>query len=179
MKIQKTKTFLNYYLLSKYTYVTIKRFPKILSMSYNIILTYKQKNKFFIFLHIIIMLIFYNPSTKTRFLFKTHQMNILEINFKSEKSIFFFIHNFIYIYFPRIDSFSAELKFFSQKNIVSFSFFKLPLIFELNSLFNSIEYLYNFINSYKFQLNFILKKQKNNIINFCFLQYLKFPILLI
>ena len=167
------------YLLSKYNYIHIKNFPKLNTMHFSILLNYKQKNKFYIFLHMIILLIFYNPNTKTRFLFKTHQINILEIKFKSENSISFFLHNFIYIYFPRIDSFSADFKFFSGKNIISFSFFKFPLIFELNSLFNSIEFLYTFINTYKFQLNFSFKKQKNAIINYCFLQYLKLPVLII
>jgi len=43
MKIQKTKKYLNYYLLSKYNYTHIKNFPKLQTMVYNIILNYKQK----------------------------------------------------------------------------------------------------------------------------------------
>lgn len=171
----KTKEFHNY-LISKYNYIHIKNYPSIQSMTYRLVLSYKQKNKYFLFINMILMLIFYNPNTKTRFLFKTSQINILEIHFKSDNSIYNFIHNFVYIYLPQIDSFSAEFKFFSRKNSLQFTFFKFPLVFELNSLFNSIEYLYNFISNYRFQLVFNLKKQKNSLLNYTFLQYHKLPI---
>lgn len=172
-----TKEFKNYF-ISKYNYTTIKNFPRIEYMNYNLVLNYKQKNKYFLFINMVLMLIFYNTNMKTRFLFKTSQTNILELSLKSEHLIFSFIENFIYIYFPQIDSFSAEFKFFYSKNIIKFTYFKFPIIFELNSLFNSIEYLYNFINNYKFQLNFFLKKQKNVLLNCNFLQYYKLPILI-
>lgn len=178
MNYKKSNNQLNIYLLSKYSYTQIKNFPQIKLMTYNLVLNYKQKNKYYLFIHMIIMLIFYNPSAKTRFLFKTQQMNILELKLKSRKSIFQFLHNFIYIYFPRIDSFSTEFKFFDERNIIKFSFFKFPLIFELNTLFNSIEYLYSFINTYRFQLNLFFKKQKNFLLNYTYLQYYKLPILL-
>ena len=176
MLIKLTKKQLNNYLLSKYNYVKLKKFPKIESMCFNLILNNKQKNKYYLFLNMILMIIFFNPNTKTRFLFKTSQINILELNFKSEHLILRFLFNFIYIYFPQIDSFTAEFKFFLKKNAIKFSFFKFPFIFELNSLFGSIDYLYSFMNNYKFQLNFILKKQKNHLLNYNVLQYYKLPV---
>lgn len=167
-----------YILQSKYNFTNLQNYPKIISMNLNIVLYYKQKHKYFLFINIILLLIFFNINTKTRFLFKSTQINILQLSIKSDKLISKFLVNFLNIYFPLIDSFSAEFKFFSQKNIFKFSFFKFPLIFELNSLFTSLEHLYNFLNNYKFQLQFNLVKQKNFLLNYNYLHILKLPILL-
>ena len=162
-------------LLSKYTLKQIN-FPKIQSLFFNIILYYKQKNKFFIFISIIMLFIFFTPNFKTRFLFKISQINILQINLRNEKTIFKFIYNFIYLYFPLIDSFVTEFKYLQKKNLIKFSFFKFPLIFELNTFFHLIENLLSFLNIFKFQLKFQLKKKKNILINCNFLQMLKIPL---
>lgn len=169
---------INYYWISKYNNINLKNFPEIDFINYSIVLLYKQKNKYYLFINMILFLIFFNPNTKTRFLFKTTQINILELHLKSKILILKFLNNFIFIYFPLIDSFSTEFKFIMKKNTIIFSFFKFPLLFELNSLFNSIEYLYTFLNNYKSQLQISFKKQRNNMSNYSLLQFYKLPLLI-
>lgn len=178
MKIEKNNFFINHFLLSKYTYNTLASYPLLINFNFNVVLYYKQKHKFFLFINLLFLLLFFNPNLKTRFFFKTSPINILQINLRSSHSILQFIYNFIYIYFPLIDSFSTELKLLTKHNNVKFCFFKFPLLLELNLLFFSLEYLYIFLNTYKFQLEFIFKKQKNNLVNYNLLQLLKLPILL-
>ena len=139
---------------------------------------YKQKNKYFLFITIILLFLFFNPNTKTRFLFKGSVINILQITLRNETTIFQFLTNFIYIYLPLLDSFSAEVRYLTKKNIVKFCFFKFPLLFELNNFFHSLEHLYMFLNSYKFQLEFHLKKQKNQIMHLNLMTFLKLPLLI-
>lgn len=161
--------------ISKYTLKQLN-YPKIQNMFFNIILYYKQKNKFFIFITILLLFLFFTPNFKTRFFFRISQINILQINLRNETTIFKFIKNFIYIYFPLIDSFAAEFKYLNKKNIIKFHFFKFPLLFELNTFFHNIEHLIIFLNSYKFQLNFHLKKKKNVSTYLNYLSMLKIPL---
>lgn len=178
MKNLKINITLNYFWLSKYLYKSLFEYPTILNLNFNIIIYYKQKYKYFLFMHIIFFLLFFNPNIKSRYFFKLTPVNILQLNLKKQMSIIWFLQTYIYVYFPLIDSFSAELKVSSKNNIIKFSFFKFPLVFELNALFNSLDHLYSFLNNYKFQLEFTLKKRKNNLINYNYLHYLKLPILL-
>jgi hypothetical protein len=164
--------------LLKYTLKQLNNYPKIHNLSFNVILYYKQKNKFFLFITIIMFFLFFNPNLKTRFLFKTSQINILQITLRDEKTILAFINNFIYIYFPLIDSFTAEFKYLKNKNIIKFCFFKFPLLFELHTFFQSLEHLFFFLNTYKFQLTFHLKKQKNTSIYSNLLHIIKLPLLI-
>ena len=89
----------------------------------------------------------------------------------------FFLHNFIYNYFPLIDSFSAEFKYILKNQIITVTFYKFPLFFELNVLFLSLENLIIMLNNYKFDLRFFFKKQKNLIKNYNLLHILKFPLI--
>ena len=167
-----------YLFMSKYTYKSLINLPTLIYLNFNIILHYKQKNKYFLFINLLLLILFFNPNMKTRFFFKTTSINILQINLRNQNNILQFLFKFIFIYFPLIDSFSTELKIIQKKNIVKCCFFKFPLLFELNILFLSLEYLYLFLNNYKFQLVFHFKKKKNNLINYNLLQYFKLPITL-
>ena len=178
MITQKKQYCLYNFLLSKYTYNAVFSYPRIITLTFAVTLYYKQKHKFLIFLHIILLLLFTNPNMKTQFFFKTAPINLVRLQLKGSNAILCFIFNFIYIYFPLIDSFSCELKYNLRYNLIKFCFFKFPLLFELNILFLSLEYLYLFLNNYKFQLEFYLKRKKNYLVNYNFLQFLKFPILL-
>jgi hypothetical protein len=175
----KTNLIFNNFLQSKYTFKSLLNYPKIKRLDFNIIIVYKQKNKYYLFINIILLLLFFNTNLKTQFFFKISSINILKLTLRGQNSILRFLSTFIYIYFPLIDSFSAELKFFPKKNIVTFCFFKFPLLFELNILFISLEYLYTFLNNYKFQLSFHFKKKKNYLSNYNLLQMFKFPLQLV
>ena len=156
--------------MSKYTYVSLFNFPKITTFNFNVVLHYKQKQKYFLFINIIILLFFFNPNIKTRFLFKISPVTLLQITLRNQNFISNFINNFVYVYLPLIDSFSAEFKNLQKKNIIKFIFFKFPLLIELNTLFTSLEHLQIFLNTYKFQLEFHFKKTKNLLSNYNFLQ---------
>lgn len=162
--------------LSKYTLKQLNNYPKIQSLSFNAVIYYKQKNKFFLFITIIMLFLFFTPNLKTRFFFKISHINILQIILRTEKMIFHFLYNFIYIYFPSIDSFTADLKYLTKKNIIKFCFFKFPLQFELNTFFHSLEHLLIFLNSYKFQLILQMKKQKNTSTYSNLLRVFKLPL---
>jgi len=70
MKLSKTTNlFIHNLWLSKYTYEKITHYPKILSLSFSAILHYKQKNKYFLFITIIMLFMFFKPYIKTRFFF--------------------------------------------------------------------------------------------------------------
>ena len=176
MNIKKIKLNINYFWISKYNYTNLLFPPQIINLIFNIIIYYKQKYKYFLFINLILLLIFFNPYIKTRFFFKCSPINIIQLNLRGQNTILKFINNYIYTYLPLIDSFNAEFRFFKKKNYIKFFFFKFPLLFELNNLFISLEYLYLFLNAYKFQLEFQLIKKKNNIINYNLLHYLKFPL---
>lgn len=161
MEINTNKMILNNLILSKYNQNSITSFPKIINCNFTVALYYKQKHKYFLFINIMLLLLFVNPYIKTRFFFKTSPINIIQINLRGQNTILNFMANFIEIYFPLIDSFLIEFKFSLKHNTIKFNFFKFPLLFELNILFLSLEHLYLFINNYKFQLEFNLKKKKN------------------
>jgi len=75
MKYSNTiKLVINNLWLSKYTYEKITNYPKILGLTFNVILYYKQKNKYFLFITIIMLFLFVNPNIKTRFFFLKHQI---------------------------------------------------------------------------------------------------------
>lgn len=179
MQKKKINNTINYFSLSKYNYISLFNFPSIINLNFNVLIYYKQKHKYILFINIIFILLFFNPNLKTRYIFKQTPINILQTTLRTQNSIIIFLNNFIYIYFPLIDSFSIENKFFiKNSNIIVFSFFKFPLLFELNTLFNSLDHLYIFLNNYKFQFELKLKKQKNNFINLNLIQFLKLPLLI-
>lgn len=87
-----------------------------------------------------------------------------------------FIKNFIYISFPFIDSFTTEFKVIYTHLIIKICFFKFPLIYELNIFFILFDFLHIYLNSYKFQLEFYLKKKNKTIINLNYLHFFKIPL---
>ena len=91
--------------------------------------------------------------------------------------MYLFLYNFIYIYLPFIDSFLTQWKTILNKQIISLSFFKFPLILELNVIFLEIDYLTTFMKNYKFQINLILTTQKNTAKIFNLLYQLKLPLI--
>jgi len=101
-------------------------------------------------LHLLFLILFFSPYLKTRFLFNSSPINILQILLRSECSIAKFIHNFVNIYFPLIDSRLLELKMIPKKHVMKFFFFKFPLLLELNFFFSIFEDLQIFLNAYKF-----------------------------
>lgn len=169
----------DYFFLSKYTFRSLSHFPRIRILNFNIILYYKQKYKHFLFLHILILLFFFNVNILTRFYLKVFPVNILQIKLRNSISLYRFLNNFFYVYFPLIDSFSTEFKVFFSQDIIKFNFFKFPLVYELNLFFLSMEYLYLFLNNYKFQLEFYLRKKRKTAVNLSLLQYYKFPLFLL
>lgn len=176
MCIRKQEFLIYNFLISKYNYSLLFNSSLLKKLTFTIILYYKQKYKYYLFINIIMLLFFVNPYLKTRFLYKNNSFNILQLNLSHQRNIIIFLTNFIVVYFPLIDSFSIEFKFFKKDNIIKFCFLKFPLLFELNILFLSLEYLYIFLNNYKFQLEFHFKKRKNTLINCNFLHILKLPI---
>jgi hypothetical protein len=178
MKIEKYYLIINHFLLSKYIYSSLIQYPLFINLMFNTIICFTQKNKYFLLSNLIFIFLFFNPYVKTYFFFKSSLVNIVCISLRGLMPILRFIFNFIFVYFPLIDSFFAEFKILSQTNIVKICFFKFPVLLELNSLFLSFEFLYLFLNTSKFQLEFILKKKKNDLMNYNYLHMLKLPLLL-
>jgi hypothetical protein len=168
--------FTNYFFQSKYISTTLN-YPKIISLSFNSVIFYKQKNKIFLFIKII-YLFFFNQTSTSSFSLKNSNINILKVKLRNYNSIVTFLSTFIFIHLPLIDSFSTEFKPFLQGQVYTFCFFKFPILFELNVLFSSLEYLLVFLNNYKFELQLFFKKQKNNSKNINLLHMLKLPLLL-
>ena len=170
--------FINNVLLSKYIYTSLLNYPRILLLTFTVLFYYKQKQKYTFFINIIFLIFFFNSNFKTRFFFKNSVVNILKLNLRGSNSIYIFISNFIFLYLPLIDSFSLECKFVFNTHNMKFCFFKFPLLFELSYVFNSLEFFYVFLNTFKFQLEFQLKKKRNSFYNSNLLQILKFPLVI-
>lgn len=174
----KNKFYIQNYLLSKYTYNTLLNFPSFILFNFNATFYYKQRNECLLFLHLLFLIFFFDSTIKTKFFSTKHflPLNILQLKLRSENLIFKFIKNFIYISLPFLDSFVAEFKIISTNMIIKLCFFKFPLIYELNVFFMLFDYLHIYLNTYKFQMEFYLKRKKKQIINFNYLHFFKIPL---
>ena len=176
ISIVKTYVYNNYFFLSKYNLNSSLYYPKILTLEYKTLIYLKKKNKLFLLLNIVYLL-FFNSKIKTHFIYKNSNINIVFTKIKSQNQMYVFLYNFIYIYLPFIDSFLTQWKTILNKQIISLSFFKFPLILELNVIFLEIDYLTTFMKNYKFQINLILTTQKNTAKIFNLLYQLKLPLI--
>lgn len=167
----------NYYFQSKYIFTTLDNYPKLISLTFNSVIYYKQKHKLFLFIKIIYLLLF-NSTITSSFFFKNSNINILQVKLRNYTSILKFLDTFIFIHLPLIDSFSTEFKYLIRGQVYKFCFFKFPILFELNVLFSSLEYLLVFLNNYKFELQLFFIKQKTNSKNIQLLHMLKLPLLI-
>lgn len=166
----------NYYFQSKYNTISLNNYSQIIKLTFRTLVYLKRKNKFFLFLKILHLLMFNNKSNSF-FIFKNTNINFITTVLTSKSQIFIFLHHYVNVYLPLIDSFFVDSKILFKKELITLSFFKFPLFFELNIIFSSIEYLLSFLNSYKYQLEFLLTIQKNKRKNIVFLQSLKIPLL--
>ena len=175
---QKNKFYIQYYLLSKYTYKTNLNYPFFIKLNLNASFYYKQRVECLLFLHLLFLIFFFKSNFKTDFLSlkQSIPLNVLQIQLRGEKVIWKFIQNFIYISLPFIDTFTAEFKVSITNLSIKLCFFKFPLIYELNIFFILLDYLHIYLNSYKFQLEFFLKKKKKLIINYNYMHFFKIPL---
>lgn len=165
-----------YYSQSKYNLISVNNKFNILQVTFKTVIYLKKKNKFFLFLKILHLLLF-QQKAKTFFLLKNSNINFITTVLTSKKDILIFLHNYLYIYLPLIDSFLVDWKILYNRDVVSFCFFKFPIFFELSVIFLSVEHLLPLINSYKYQIDIFLIAQKNKKKNIVFLQQLKLPLL--
>ena len=175
---QKNKYYIHYYFLSQYTYTNLFNFPSFFLFNFNVTFYYKQRIECLLFLQLLFLIFFFESLIKTQF-FTTKQLlplNVLQIQIRGETGILNFIKNFIYISFPFIDSFTTEFKVIYTHLIIKICFFKFPLIYELNIFFILFDFLHIYLNSYKFQLEFYLKKKNKTIINLNYLHFFKIPL---
>ena len=96
-----------YYFQSKYSFMSLKKNPSILQLTFKTLIYLKKSKKYFLFLKILHLLMFNNKSI-TLFVFKKNDVNFIITSLKSIMQINIFLHNFVYIYLPLIDSFLID-----------------------------------------------------------------------
>ena len=91
MSIKKQEFLIYNFLISKYNYSSLFNSPLLRKLTFTIILYYKQKYKYYLFINIIMLLFFVNPYLKTRFLYKNNSFNVLQLNLSHQRNIITFL----------------------------------------------------------------------------------------
>jgi len=165
------------WLLSKFQYLSIIRFPMFLYVLCTCGFNSKHKQRRSLFFYIVLSIIFWNLLFNIRFNLKIQTFNILHILFRGWKELYSFLKNFIYLHYPAADSFSSELLISRLGNsCVQLWFYKFPFVVEVTFFLRDLEHLNSIFNTYKLGLGFLLKGSNARIDYASYLHMLKIPL---
>lgn len=162
----------------------IGNIPKIKKLAFFFLINIKQYKKNVLLFYIMLSLIFGGIFIKKK---KENQgLHIFNIIIKKKK-IYYYLLSFVNIYLPLLSVIENYLKkgfLFSWNKHNNFllyrlNYFSFPVISELDLIYLDYEMIYNFINSYKFQLDIYIKIKLfiKDVGNFLF-RFYRFPCIL-
>jgi hypothetical protein len=152
----------NALIISKYFVNFLGSFPKIKKLVFYFIINIKQYKKNLLLFYIMLSLIFGGILILKRKEIQGLQIFIIELK---KKKIYFFLITFISFYLPLLNVVDNTIKkafvlVKSKKeffNLYRLNYFSFPVITELDVIYLDYEMIYDFINSYRFQIDVYMK----------------------
>ena len=151
---------INNIIISKITLKNFKNIPEIKKLYFIFIIKIKQYKKNFFLFFIMISLIFGNILILKNKQNKDLQLFSLKLK---KKKIKIFLLNFVNMYLPIINTnenlIKQSINCLRKNRILLYrlNYFSFPCISELDVFYAKNEQIYNFINSYKLQLDIYIK----------------------
>ena len=149
-------------IISKIFLINLYTVPKIKKLSFFFIISKKQYKKNLLLFYIFVSLMFGGVLVLKKK--EIQDYIVLKLSIAKIK-IFIFFMNFINLYLPLFNPADNQIKFAllvskAEKALVygyRLSYSSLPLIPEFEVMYADCEMIYNFVNSYRFQLDIYIK----------------------